>query len=137
MLTRDLLEALLKFRQEREWERFHTPKNLSAAIVVEAAELLECFQWTADSDLETLLTDERQAIEHEVADIAILLSYFCNDLGIDLDEAVQRKLELNRSKYPLKWRVEPQRNMTASEVSTTPTPANSPSSAASPSSRRA
>lgn len=73
MLTRDLLEALLKFRQEREWERFHTPKNLSAAIVVEAAELLECFQWTADSDLETLLTDEREAIEHEVADIAILL----------------------------------------------------------------
>jgi len=102
MLARELLEALLKFRQEREWERFHTPKNLSAAIVVEAAELLECFQWTADSDLETLVTDEREAIEHEVADIAILISYFCNDLDIDLDEAVQRKLELNRSKYPVK-----------------------------------
>lgn len=101
MLTRELLEALLKFRKEREWERFHTPKNLSAAIVVEAAELLECFQWAADSDLAALITDERQAIEHEVADIAILLSYFCNDLGIDLDEAVQRKLELNRGKYPV------------------------------------
>lgn len=101
MLTRELLEALLKFRREREWERFHTPKNLSAAIVVEAAELLECFQWTADSDLEKLITEERQAIEQEVADITILLSYLCNDLGIDLDEVVQRKLELNRSKYPV------------------------------------
>lgn len=101
MLTQELLEALLRFRREREWERFHTPKNLSAAIVVEAAELLECFQWTPDSDLETLIAEEREAIEQEVADITILLSYLCHDLGIDLDEVVLRKLELNRSKYPV------------------------------------
>lgn len=101
MIAIDLLDALLSFRREREWEQFHTPKNLSAAIAVEAAELLECFQWAADSDLDALVVKEREAIEREVADIAILLSYLSHDLGIDLNEVMRRKLELNRSKYPV------------------------------------
>lgn len=101
MLDRTLLEDLLRFRSEREWERFHTPKNLSAAIAVEAAELLECFQWSADGDLDTLIVEERPAIEREIADIAILLAYLCHDLGVDVDEAVRQKLELNKDKYPV------------------------------------
>lgn len=101
MIASDLLDDLLKFRQERQWEQFHTSKNLSASIAIEAAELLECFQWATDDGLKTLVVDEREAIEREVADIAIFLSYFCHDLDINLDEVVRRKLEVNRGKYPI------------------------------------
>lgn len=101
MLSPSLLEAILAFRQERDWEQFHTPRNLSAAICVEAAELLDHFRWTRDSDSPEITTRQHTEMEHEVADIAILLSYFCHDLGIDLDAAVARKLEINRARYPV------------------------------------
>lgn len=101
MIATDLLKDLLDFRREREWERFHTPKNLSAALTVEAAELLECFQWAADADVPSLVTNERPAIERELADIAILLAYICHDLGVDLNGAVRAKIEENRKKYPV------------------------------------
>lgn len=97
----ELLSKLLAFRAERDWEQFHTPKNLSAAICVEAAELLEQFQWTKESELEELVCRERNAIECEIADIAILLTYLCHDLNICLPDVVSRKLELNREKYPI------------------------------------
>lgn len=99
MLSPALLEAILEFRRERDWEQFHTPRNLSAAICVEAAELLDHFRWTRDSDTPYNTHEHRTALEHEVADIAILLSYFCHDLGIDLETAVAQKLEINRGKY--------------------------------------
>lgn len=101
MIENELLAKLLVFRSEREWEQFHTPKNLSAALCVEAAELLEQFQWAKDSELTELVESEREAIEHEIADVAILLSYLCHDLKISLSDVVRRKLELNRSKYPV------------------------------------
>lgn len=101
MLSPSLLEAILAFRKERDWEQFHTPRNLSAAICVEAAELLDHFRWALDNQPEPLTGPRRTAVEHEVADIAILLSCFCHDLGIDLETAVARKLELNRAKYPV------------------------------------
>jgi NTP pyrophosphatase (non-canonical NTP hydrolase) len=101
IVSEGLLAQLLAFRGDRHWEQFHTPKNLAAALSVEAAELLECFQWTRDADLEDLVRRERASIEDEVADIAILLSYLCHDLSIDLDSAVRSKLDKNRQKYPL------------------------------------
>ena len=101
VISADILEQLLSFRREREWENFHTPKNLSTALSIEAAELLECFQWAKDSELADLVVREREAIEEEIADIAIFLSYLCHDLKIDLDVAVRSKLEKNRQKYPV------------------------------------
>jgi len=101
IVSRELLAKLLEFRKERDWEQFHSAKNLTAALAVEVAELLECFQWVKDEDVAGVVTRERAAIEDEIADIAILLSYLCHDLGLDLDEAVQRKLEKNRAKYPV------------------------------------
>ncbi|MCA9787458.1 MAG: nucleotide pyrophosphohydrolase [Candidatus Cloacimonetes bacterium] len=101
MLSPALLEKLLQFRRERDWEQFHTPRNLSAAICVEAAELLDHFRWARDADQQEMPAQQRTDMEHEVADIAILLSYFCHDLGIDLETAVQRKLELNGTRYPV------------------------------------
>lgn len=101
IIAKDILEQLLLFRRERDWEKFHTPKNLSAALAVEVAELLECFQWASDSELEELVARERAAIKDEIADIAILLSYLCHDLNIEIGEAVQSKIEKNRQKYPV------------------------------------
>ena len=101
MFSNMLTQALLKFRSERNWEQFHTSRNLSAALCVEAAELLDHFRWARDYEIETIINNQRSKIENEIADIAILLSYICHDLGISLEEAVSKKLELNRVKYPV------------------------------------
>ena len=100
-MTGELLQLLLAFRQERDWQQFHTPKNLSSALTVEAAELLELFQWARDSDLPQLVERERGAIADEIADIGILLTYLCHDLNIDLAQAMAAKIEKNRAKYPV------------------------------------
>lgn len=101
MLSPDLLNQLLAFRRERDWEQFHTPRNLAAAVTTEAAELLEIFRWAHDATLDQLVAENRPAIEAEAADIAILLSYLCHDLGIDLEAAVRSKLARNHERYPI------------------------------------
>jgi NTP pyrophosphatase (non-canonical NTP hydrolase) len=101
IIATDILDQLLAFRKERNWEQFHTPKNLSAALSIEAAELLECFQWAKDGELSELVVRERTAIEEEVADIAILLYYLCHDLNIKLDVVIRSKIEKNKQKYPV------------------------------------
>lgn len=101
IVEKNLLDQLLAFRGEREWEQFHTPKNLSIALAIEAAELLECFQWAKDEEISELVQSERTAIEDEIADIAILFCYLCHDLNIDLETAVRSKLEKNHEKYPV------------------------------------
>ena len=101
MISPSLMEALLRFRDERDWKQFHSFRTLSTSIVLEAAELAEITQWTRDGDLAATIEDRRERIEHEVADIAILLSYLVHDLGIDLEQAVQAKLAVNAGKYPV------------------------------------
>jgi NTP pyrophosphatase (non-canonical NTP hydrolase) len=101
ILSDDLLRQIIDFRGVRDWEQFHTPRNLSAALAVEAAELLDCFRWAKDEDLSDLIARERPHIEDEIADVAILLSYLCHDLQINVDSAVKHKLEENNQKYPL------------------------------------
>ncbi len=100
MLNPSTLRAALEFRRARDWEQFHTPRNLAIAISVEAGELLEQFQWLISPDARPA-DESTLLIEQEVADIAILLSYLANDLGIDIDSAVQRKLALNAQRYPV------------------------------------
>lgn len=97
MVSEQTREALLAFRRDREWEQFHTPKNLAIGIAVEAAELLEHFQWTGEGAIATSST----GIRHELADVAILLTYLAHDLGVDLDQAVREKLEVNGRRYPV------------------------------------
>jgi NTP pyrophosphatase (non-canonical NTP hydrolase) len=102
MISSDLLTALLQFRQKRNWEQFHTPKNLAISLSVEAAELLEIFQWKTNDEVAALLACEsKQQVQDEVADVAIMLSYLCHDLDIDLNAAVRSKLEKNEVKYPV------------------------------------
>ena len=97
---RRLLERLVAFRDERDWEQFHTPKNLAAALVVEASELLSLFQWTPDSELPARCIEKRDEIEHEIADTYIYLLFLAHTLGIDLDRAVENKMTLNAQHYP-------------------------------------
>lgn len=101
MISPALLEDLLLFRRERDWEEFHTPRNLAVALSIEASELLEVFRWSKEADLPALVVSDRTAIERELADVAIFLSYLCHDLGVNLEEAVRTKLEENQSKYPV------------------------------------
>ena len=100
MVNKDTLIMALEFRREREWQQFHSPLNLTIAISVEAGELLEQFQW-ALPDEPRPRADQRQAVEREVADLVILLSYLASDLGIDIDTAVRQKLAFNAQRYPV------------------------------------
>ncbi|MDC1536708.1 nucleotide pyrophosphohydrolase [Candidatus Thioglobus sp.] len=92
---------LENFATERDWEQFHTPKNLSMALSVEASELVEIFQWLRAE--ESISPDKKQtdAIKSEVADIAMYLLRFCSVLEIDIEEAIKNKLEKNAEKYPV------------------------------------
>ena len=102
MLNDSVMMALLEFRRKRNWEQFHTPKELAAALAIEASELLEVFQWKADKEVAHLLASPaRERVTDEIADVAIVLSYLCHDLGIDLDAAVLAKLRKNEAKYPV------------------------------------
>ena len=93
----DLLALVAKFRDERDWARFHSSKDLALSVSIEAAELLECFQWSGD-DLEA---PERSAeIEAEMADVLIYLAMLADHRGVDLDRAVRAKLAANEKKYP-------------------------------------
>lgn len=89
------------FSKARDWEKFHTPKNLAMALTVEAAELMEIFQWLgAQETVQGFPSEKQMAVEHEVADIFIYLLRFCSVSGIDLISAAEEKLKHNAEKYP-------------------------------------
>jgi NTP pyrophosphatase (non-canonical NTP hydrolase) len=89
-----LLNEILAFRDARNWGKHHTPENLAKSICIEAAELLECYQWN-DSKFDPSNAEE------EAADIMIYLLLFCHETGINLEEAVLSKLRKNARKYPV------------------------------------
>lgn len=101
MLSPKIIELLLAFRKDRDWEQFHSPRNLSTALSVEASELLEHFVWTSDDQAAKLVAEHLQEITSEIADITILLTYLAHDLSIDLNTAVLQKIEFNGLKYPV------------------------------------
>ena len=101
MLSESLQNKLLEFRSERDWEKFHNLRTLSASIVLESAELLEITQWTPDAELEQVANEKLGQIKHEIADLAILITYLAHDLKIDLERAVLEKLAINAKKYPV------------------------------------
>lgn len=101
MLSRPVVDALLEFRKARDWEQFHSARNLAAALSVEVSELLEHFIWASDDQVPAIIADQRAAISAEIADIVILLTYLAHDLAIDIDAAVATKIESNAKKYPV------------------------------------
>ncbi len=96
----ELRDRIRQFASERDWDQFHTPKNLAVALSVEAAELLEPFQWLPTGSDSELNDFKRQQIRHEIADVLIYLIRLSDKLNIDLACAVRDKLALNAEKYP-------------------------------------
>ena len=95
------LRAIVRqFVDVRDWDQFHTPQNLSAALSVEAAELLEHFQWLQDGRAEELGPDKLAEVRHEMADVLVYLVRLADKLDVDLMAAVEEKMVLNRAKYP-------------------------------------
>lgn len=96
----ELRVRISNFARERDWDQFHSPKNLSMALIVEAAELLEHFQWMKQSESRVLSKDKLREVEEELADILVYLVRIADQLGINLINAATRKMESNAAKYP-------------------------------------
>jgi len=99
----DLKDRIGEFARERDWEQFHSPKNLSMALAVEAAEVMELFQWKTEGETANIRRDPRlfRRVREEIADVAVYLLNLCNRLDIDLSIAVIEKLAQNAQKYPV------------------------------------
>lgn len=98
---RDLAQQLDQFARDRDWQQFHSPKNLAAALVVEAGELLEHFQWLTEDQSRALSSEKRAAVGAELADVLLYLIQLASALNIDPITAAQAKLKLNELKYPV------------------------------------
>lgn len=96
----ELRDLLRTFAAERDWDQFHTPKNLATALSVESAELLEHFQWLKDDESRNLPDPTKEAVAQEMADVLLYLVRLADKLDVDLVEAARRKVAFNASKYP-------------------------------------
>ncbi len=93
-MKQETIERIRKFTEDRDWDQFHAPENLAKSIVIEAAELLECFQWD----------NEKYDVEHvkeELADVMVYCQNLLDKLGLDADEIVNAKMDQNEAKYPV------------------------------------
>jgi dCTP diphosphatase len=99
----DLVAAVAAFRDARDWSQFHTPKNLAAAVAIEAAELQERFLWKTEAEVSQDLVDpaKRSGVADEIADVVMFAMLLADRLGIDLAEAISAKLAANERKYPV------------------------------------
>jgi dCTP diphosphatase len=96
-----IVSTLQEFAHERDWNQFHSLKNLSMALNVEASELMEHFQWLTEEQSNSLSQEQMAAVSEEVSDIFCYLVRFCDLAGIDLNEAFWHKLKINQEKYPV------------------------------------
>ena len=93
-MTKETIERIRRFTADREWQQYHTPANLAKSISIEAAELLECFQWSeTDFDLEH--------VKEELADVMVYSRNLLDELGLDEDEIINSKMDKNEAKYPV------------------------------------
>lgn len=98
---KELQSELRRFADERDWGQFHTPKNLAASLSIEAAEVLEHFQWMTDEQSGRLTEEQRTRVGHEIADVLLYLLQLSDKLGIDPLAAAREKLVINSAKYPV------------------------------------
>ena len=97
-MTKETINQVLKFRDDRNWKQFHNPKDLALSITLEAAELLEVFQWSAS---DTECEDKMDKIKEELADVLCYCILMADRCGLDMDEIVQAKMKRNGEKYPV------------------------------------
>jgi len=96
-----LLDKIKEFRDERDWAQFHNHKDMAISIVLEAAELLEHFQWKNYEEVSKIEEGKKEELMDEIADIFVYLLELADNLGIDIIKAAERKIEKNRAKYPV------------------------------------
>ena len=96
-----LMQSLRLFAEERDWEQFHSPKNLATALAVEASEILEHFQWLTESESASLAADKKRQVGEEISDVFLYLLRLSDKLGIDLLNEAERKIKANALKYPV------------------------------------
>ncbi|MBO4807535.1 MAG: nucleotide pyrophosphohydrolase [Lachnospiraceae bacterium] len=93
-MKQETIERIRQFIKDRDWEQFHTPANMAKSIAIEAAELLECFQWS-DTDF------DEQHVKEELADVIVYCQDMLDAMGFDVDEIVNMKMDQNEAKYPV------------------------------------
>ena len=93
-MKQETIDRIRKFTEDRDWDQFHSPSNLAKSIVIEAAELLECFQWS-DTEFDI------QHVKEELADVLVYSQNLLDKLGLDADEIVNMKMAQNEAKYPV------------------------------------
>lgn len=92
-MRQETIDRIRRFTEDRDWDQFHTPANLAKSISIEANELLECYQWSDDADLEH--------VREELADVIVYCQNMLDKLGLDVDEIVNSKMAKNETKYPV------------------------------------
>jgi dCTP diphosphatase len=99
--VQELIEKIRMFNREREWGKYHSPKNLVMALAGEVGELIEHFQWLTEEESRHLPATKKTAVEEEIGDVTICLLNLADQLGVDVLDAAGRKLERNKAKYPV------------------------------------
>lgn len=97
----EIMEKLMQFRHERDWEKFHTPKNLSMGLAIEASELMQEFLWKNDDEVSEKIKNSPESVVDEIADVAVYLMMLSHDIGINLFDAIENKMKKNAAKYPV------------------------------------
>ena len=95
MIKQETIDRIIKFRNDRDWGQFHTIKDLCLGLNIEVSELQELFLWKDDKELKETINNKKESIGDELADIFIFLAYLSNDLNIDLNEVINRKIDEN------------------------------------------
>ncbi len=98
---KQITEKIKKFRDERDWKQFHNHKDMALSLVLEAAEVLEHFQWKSPAEVEGHAQASKDEISEELADVAMYLFELADNLGIDLSRAIEFKIKKNAEKYPV------------------------------------
>lgn len=98
---KDLTDKIVQFRDDRDWKQFHNPKDLAVSLLLEAAEVLEHFQWKSTEEMESHIKNNKEDVADELADTLYWILLMSNDLDVDIKEALERKLKKNEVKYPI------------------------------------
>jgi NTP pyrophosphatase (non-canonical NTP hydrolase) len=96
----EIRDKARQFALDRDWDQFHSPKNLTMALSSEVAELIELFQWLSEEQSRNLSAEQKQAAAHEIADVQIYLIRLADKLGVDIPGAVSEKMAINEQRYP-------------------------------------
>lgn len=98
---KEITEKIKKFRDARDWMQFHNHKDMALSLILEAAEVLEHFQWKSEKEIEEYIKESKNEIGEEIADVGIYLFELADNLGIDLRDAIEKKLNKSSLKYPI------------------------------------